>query len=247
MDINKKHWLCVLIALLILPMPTRSQGRRDDKADLLSKISRAHGANATSCRSTVIDMEVVLVQPMGLQCTGRILAKPGRYRLEYRISPGNIYRLGYNGIEGWIIDEPDLREPRKLGAEQVAVLDMYSMLYSHRWLDHLRSQAGALKHLGKESYRGSDVEVLQAILKSIGSVDFLFESGVNLLKAVRFNYPNDRKDRYEILFASYVDLRGLKSPRRISIIRNDQLYRDYTVTKEQVCTAISDNLFNPDL
>jgi hypothetical protein len=248
---RRNYAIVAAVAVLILlncasvfPVYSRS----NSPAKLLDAVVKAHGADkALACASVVLDLDVITDPTTGQAFGGHIFVQSERFRLEYLLSPGFTYRMGFDGSQAWLIGSPKAAGPKKLDLLQVGLFKFYALAFSTRWLGYLRTHADALKYGGKESYRGFNTEVLQANVDTIGNADFLVDASSHLLKAIRFIFPGESQPHYEIIYQSYTDQNGVQVPQTIDIYRNELHYRRYRVKEARLCEKIDDSIFAPDL
>lgn len=245
---NLTRLLSLVIIMTFCCIPAPSASSDSQAAKLLDKVIRAQGAQrALACDSIVLDVDVLLNPQDGTPSHGQIFVKSNLFRLEYDLSPTSRYRMGYDGDHAWLMASAAAKAPKILDLLQVRLFQFYALIFSPQWLAYLKDQSANLRYGGHETYRGAKVEVLQANVETIGSVDFLVESGTYLLKALRFVFPTEGQPRYEVTYNSYMDNNGLKLPQRIGIFRNNLYYREYKIKAAKPCEQVAKAVFAPDI
>lgn len=235
-----------LLALSVAALSAATAApQRIRKADLLEHITQAYGGHkAEACRSIVLEMEVELVHPFGNRVRGKIAARPNMFLLQYDVAPLR-YRTGLNDGKGWVVDGNDPNKVNPVEGPASNVLQLYSLVYSPYLISYLKTNAGRVVELGRKPYRGSDCYLLRFKLDNVGPVDLLFDATAHLLKGVRFIYPSDPPTPFEIAFGSYAMHEGVNVPRRISIYRRGESYRNYNILQVEACGDISPAVFAP--
>lgn len=245
--IRKKPFiLCGILSSILIFLPNSVSSLSDDETrKLLDQVIRAHGSQRIlSCNSVVLYLDVTLNPESDQSSEGKIIVKSNRFRLEYDMGAGFKYRMGYDGSQAWLFASPKADSPKKLDLLQIGLFQFYSLIFSPRWLEYLKSHAGTLKYGGRQAYEGASTAVLKANIESIGNVDFLIDVKTHLLKAVHFIFPGENRPRYEIRYDAYHNNDGIKVPGVIDIYRNRLHYRRYKVKESKVCIDVPDAVFS---
>ncbi len=243
-----KNLITLAVSTLLCFAPAISKSANGPSAaKLLHDTIQAHGGQrALSCGSITLDVDATLVDPNGVRCDGRIIVKPRKFRLEYKLSPNHLYRMGYDGSDAWLIDAPGQKLAKKLDLVQEGIFKFYALVFSTGWLHQLQSSSAGVKYGGRETYNGAETEILQANVDIIGGVDYLIDTRTHLLKALRFNFPGEWQPSYEVAYDSYFNRDGVRTPGRISIFRDKKHYREYRIREARLCGEIPDSVFKAD-